>query len=267
MVARTQCFQVRFEICSFSVMFSRMPFETSITMGTNIVSTCSLQLFLDRIEAGTWAIAAAMTGGRLVLEMDPKSGKKIMVPVLEKLKQTGVSLHWRNDGLEDGLEVQRHGEIHPVNVTTGPFPQFPTDLLPLWVTFMTQANGPSILEDTIYDNRFNHVEHLQKMGAKITIISPRRYQVHGNANLTGTHVVATDLRAGAALILAALVAKGTTVVKQFHHVLRGYENIREKLGRWSVQFSSPSQVRAGFHGGNSSQVQQMGSSRHNGQRR
>ena len=223
-------------------MFWRMLFGTSVAMDTIIILT----FFSDRIEAGTWAIAAAMTGGRLVLEMDPKSGKKIMVPVLEMLKQAGVSLHWRHDG----LEVQRHGQIHPVSVTTGPFPQFPTDLLPQWVTFMTLANGPSILEDTIYDSRFNHVEHLQKMGAKFTKFSDKRYQVHGNAKLRGTRVEATDLRAGAALILAALVAEGTTVVKQFQHVLRGYEDIKGKLGCWSVQFGKLPQTRPGFHGGN-----------------
>ena len=206
----------------------------------------SLQLFPDRIEAGTWAIAAAMTGGSLLLIMDPEVGKKIMVPVLEKLQQAGVSLQWRRNG----LEVQRYGQIHPVNVTAGPFPQFPTDLLPQWVTFMTLANGPSILEDTIYDSRFKHVEHLQKMGAKFTKFSDKRYQVHGNAKLRGTRVEATDLRAGAALILAALVAEGTTVVKQFQHVLRGYEDIKGKLGCWSVQFGQLPQTRPGFHGGN-----------------
>ena len=229
-------------------MFLQMLFGTSVAMDKIIILTCSLQFFSDRIEAGTWAIAAAMTGGRLVLEMDPRSGKKIMVPILEMLKKAGVTLQWRHDG----LEVQRHGQIHPVSVTTGPFPKFPTDLLPQWVTFMTQANGDSILKDTIYDSRFNHVEHLKNMGAKITPFPDGRHQVHGNPNrrLQGAHVVATDLRAGAALILAGLVAEGPTVVKQFHHVLRGYENIREKLGRWNVQFQNLPQTRPGFHGGN-----------------
>ena len=213
---------------------------------SDLLNGCTHAVIPDRIEAGTWAIAAAMTRGKLLLKMDPGTGKTIMVPVLQMLEKAGVSLQWRHDG----LEVQRHGQINPVNVTTGPFPQFPTDLLPQWVTFMTQANGPSMLEDTIYDSRFNHVQHLEQMGAKFTRFSGRKYQVHGNAKLRGTRVVATDLRAGAALILAALVAEGTTVVKEFQHVPRGYENIKGKLGCWSVQFSNLPQARPGFHGGN-----------------
>ena len=232
----------------FPVMFSQMLFGTSVATGTNNILTSSLQFYLDRIEAGTWAIAAAMTGGSLLLKMEREIGEAIMEPVFEKLKEAGVSVEWK----DNGLDVQRSTSraIKPVDIITGPFPEFPTDLLPLWVTFMTQANGRSTLEDTIYDNRFNHVEHLKKMGAQFTKFSDRQYQVHGNAKLRGTRVVATDLRAGAALILAALVAEGTTVVKQFQHVLRGYEDIKGKLGCWSVQFGQLPQTRPGFHGGN-----------------
>ncbi len=138
----------------------------------------------------------------------------------------------------------------PVNITTGPFPQFPTDLLPQWVTFMTQANGPSILTDTIYDNRFKHVTHLEEMGARITKISDRKYQVRGNASLTAKRVEATDLRAGAALVLAALVANGSTKIKEFQHVLRGYEDIRGKLLEcWSATIEDVPEARGGFYGG------------------
>ena len=203
--------------------------------------------FPDRIEAGTWAIAAAITGGNLLLKMDPVIGKKIMKPVTEKLINAGVEVTWKSNG----LEVQRLGQIQPVNVTTGAFPKFPTDLLPLWVVFMTQANGPSMLEDSIYDDRFKHIQQLEGMGAEFTKFSDSQYQVHGDAKLKGKHVIASDLRAGAALVLAALVAGGTTVVKEFQHVLRGYENIREKLKCWGVQFHPLPQSRPGFHGGNS----------------
>ena len=177
--------------------------------------------------------------------MDPEIGSEIMVPTLQMLEQAGVRVRWKRDG----LEVQRLGQVNPVNITTGPFPQFPTDLLPLWVTFMTLANGPSTLIDTIYDNRFTHVTHLEKMGAQFTKISDRKYQVHGNARLIGSRVTATDLRAGAALILAGLAAEGTTVVKEFQHVLRGYEDIKVKLRCWGVQFHNLLQVRTGFAGG------------------
>ena len=217
--------------------------------------------FSDRIEAGTWAIAAAITGGSLLLKMDPIIGRKIMVPTLEMLQQAGVNVEWKHNG----LEVQRLGQINPVDITTGPFPDFPTDLLPQWTTFMTLANGSSTLIDTIYDDRFKHVTHLKKMGAKFTTISDSKnnreyYQVHGNAGnakLNGCDVTATDLRAGAALILAGLAAEGTTVVKEFQHVLRGYENIKEKLRCWGVQFHNLPPTRPGFYGGNRSQVGRM----------
>ena len=203
--------------------------------------------FPDRIEAGTWAIAAAITGGNLLLKMDPVIGEKIMEPVTEKLINAGVEVTRERNG----LKVQRSGQINPVNVTTGPFPNFPTDLLPLWVILMTQANGISTVEDSIYDDRFKHIPQLEIMGATFTKISSRKYKVHGKVSLRGARVVASDLRAGAALVLAALVAGGTTVVKEFQHVLRGYENIREKLKCWGVQFRPLPQSRPGFHGGNS----------------
>jgi UDP-N-acetylglucosamine 1-carboxyvinyltransferase len=192
-----------------------------------------------------------MTGGELLLKMDREIGEKIMMPVFKKLQQAGVSLSWTPEGLE--VQRDRHDQIKPVNVTAEPFPGFPTDLLPQWVTFMTLANGPSILHDTIYDNRFQHVPHLVKMGAEISIRRDKKYKVHGKAKLRGTRVVATDLRAGAALILAALVAEGHTVIKEFQHVLRGYENIKEKLSHgWSVRFTSLPQTRPGLDGGNRS---------------
>ena len=178
--------------------------------------------------------------------MDTEIGKIIMVPLIEKLREAGVRVQWKRDG----LEVQRSGQINPVDITTGPFPDFPTDLLPQWTTFMTLANGSSKLKDEIYDNRFSHVPHLENMGAQFTKFSDKEYKVHGRARLRGCHVTATDLRAGAALILAGLAAEGTTVVKEFQHVLRGYENIEEKLRRWNAQVRDLPPTRPGHHGGN-----------------
>lgn len=196
----------------------------------SLLGGCTHTVIPDRIEAGTYAIAAAMTGGTLLLKMDPSVGRGIMATVLEKLRQAGVSVGWK----DDGLEVQRamNAKIRPVDVTTGAFPGFPTDLLPQWVTLMTLASGPSIIQDTIYNNRFSHIQYLKEMGATFTRISDSRYRVHGGAHLRGTRVKATDLRAGAALVLAGLAAAGTTVVEEFQHVLRGYENIKEKLKCW-----------------------------------
>jgi UDP-N-acetylglucosamine 1-carboxyvinyltransferase len=180
--------------------------------------------------------------------MDPRIGRNIMVPVIETLEQAGVHVEWKLNG----FEVQRSGPIKPVSITAGAFPAFPTDLLPQWVTFMTLANGPSDLRDTIWNNRFSHVPHLERMGATFTRLPDGGYRVHGNARLSGNRVDATDLRAGVALILAGLAAEGTTVVRQFQHVLRGYENIKEKLRCWGVQFQNLPQTRPGFHGGNRS---------------
>ncbi|CAB4002600.1 UDP-N-acetylglucosamine 1-carboxyvinyltransferase [Paramuricea clavata] len=228
-----------------------------------LLNGCTHTVIPDRIEAGTWAIAAAITGGSLLLKMNSDIGQRIMVPTLEMLKKAGVDVEWKRNG----LQVQRLGQIKPVSITTGPFPKFPTDLLPQWVTFMTKANGSSRLKDTIYDNRFSHVPHLETMGASFTKLSDTEYQVDGNANLRGNRVEATDLRAGVALILAGLAAEGTTVVRQFQHVLRGYEDIKEKLGCWGVQFQNLPQTRQGFHGGNRRQVRQEGPVQHDRKRR
>ncbi|CAB4002599.1 UDP-N-acetylglucosamine 1-carboxyvinyltransferase [Paramuricea clavata] len=211
-----------------------------------LLNGCTHTVIPDRIEAGTWAIGAAITGGSLLLKMNPEIGQKIMVPVLQMLQKAGVHVQWTHNG----LQVQRRGQIKPVSITTGPFPEFPTDLLPQWVTFMTQANGRSRLKDTIYDNRFSHVLHLKTMGARFTRFSNREYEVHGNANLRGSRVEATDLRAGAALVLAALVADGSTKIKEFEHVLRGYEDIKGKLRRWGVTFQDLPPSREGFYGSN-----------------
>ena len=215
--------------------------------GGALLNGCTHTVIPDRIEAGTWAIAAAMTGGSLTLKMNPGVGRKIMIPVVEKLREAGVRVQWQGDGLK--VERQSYESISPVNITTGPYPDFPTDLLPLWVVFMTQASGPSILKDTIYDNRFQVVEELEKMGARFTKFSDSEHKVHGRANLSGARVVAKDLRAGAALVLAALVAEGSTVVKEFQHVLRGYDNIKEKLKCWRVNHKDLPQTRPGHHGG------------------
>lgn len=203
--------------------------------------------FSDRIEAGTWAIAAAVKGGSLLLKMDVQKGQKIMHPIVEKLKSAGMKVEWQNDG----LKVQRQGELKPVDVTTGPFPEFPTDLLPQWVTLMTLANGRSILKDTIWNKRFNHVKYLKEMGAKIEQVSDEEYHVYGKSRLRGTRVEAPDLRAGVALILAGLAAEGSTVVRGFHHVNRGYDNIVKKLITYcGVDVQVLPQTRPGFHGGN-----------------
>lgn len=198
----------------------------------------------DRIEAGTYAIAAAIAGGQLLLKMDPSIGEKILDLVIEKLRDAGVQVIPRHDG----LLIKRSDSISPVSITTGPYPEFPTDLLPQWVSFMTQAQGTSRIEDTIYDGRFNHVPDLIQMGADISQESVNICHVHGKNTLRGKRVKASDLRAGVALIIAAMAAEGTTVVKKFEHVLRGYENIKEKLKQCGAKVEELAPTRSGHYG-------------------
>lgn len=129
---------------------------------------------------------------------------------------------------KDYITINKDDNLKPVNVKTLGYPGFPTDLQQPLTTLLTQINGKSTLEETIYENRFKNVEYLNKMGAKITI-KDRKIEIEGKTNLVGTTVKATDLRAGACMVLAGLIATGETIIEDVEHVLRGYENIIQKL--------------------------------------
>ena len=176
----------------------------------------------DRIEAGTYVIAGALLGKELKI-----SGiiEDHIEALLSKLKEMGVEIHVENDS---EIIVSRPKEYRPINVKTLVFPGFATDLGQPMSVLLTQANGMSIFEETIYENRMGHIKYLQKMGANITL-TDRTAIFNGPTKLYGTDVVATDLRAGAAMVIAGLAAEGTTYVEEIEHVLRGYENIIEKL--------------------------------------
>ena len=200
----------------------------------------------DRIEAGSYAIAAAISGGPLLLKMDPNVGEIILSIVVKALEDAGVEATWKRNGL---LVKRISGEINAVHITTGPYPKFPTDLLPQWVTFMTQAQGESQIKDTIYDNRFKHVKYLKEMGASLTKKSDRIYIVHGPTKLEGKHVKAEDLRGGFALILAGMAAaKGTTVLKNFKEVQRGYGSVKEKLVQCGAKLEELAATPPGHYG-------------------
>ena len=200
----------------------------------------------DRIEAGSYAIAAAISGGPLLMEMQRESAEEMLSTVVQKLRQAGVQATWQ----DNGLLVQRQGRIKPINITTGPYPEFPTDLLPQWATLMTQAQGPSRIEDTIYNNRFEHLKELRDVSGRplFTNESNTVYIINGGAKLQGKHVKAKDLRGGFALILAGMASEGTTVVKEFHHVLRGYENIKEKLKQCGAKLEELRPTPRGYYG-------------------
>ncbi|SHH15413.1 UDP-N-acetylglucosamine 1-carboxyvinyltransferase [Desulforamulus hydrothermalis] len=176
----------------------------------------------DRIEAGTYLVAAAITRGNLLVENVITDHLK---PVVAKLIEAGANLSEE----ENGLRVDCRGlTLKGVDIKTLPYPGFPTDMQAQFMALLSVAEGTSIITETVFENRFMHVNELKRMGAKIKI-EGRTAVVQGVAGLTGTAVKATDLRAGAALILAGLAAAGETWVTNIHHIDRGYENLIEKL--------------------------------------
>lgn len=194
--------------------------EIRIT-GVNHLNGCFSEVIPDRIEAGTYIIAGALTGHNLRIEnIIPEHVESLTL----KLKEIGVPIEIG----DDYAIVSKTNNMKSINVKTLGYPGFPTDLQQPLTTLLTQCTGKSILEETIYENRFQNVKYLNKMGANIEI-NDRKIYIQGPADLKGSEVVATDLRAGAGLILAGLIAEGTTVVKEVEHVLRGYDSIINKL--------------------------------------
>lgn len=175
----------------------------------------------DRIETGTFAVAAAVTGGSLeIVNCDPQH----ITAVLDKLGQTGVRIERPN---AFSLRVSADG-IDSSDVTTEAYPGFPTDMQAQYMALMTLGGGVSVITETIFENRFMHASELLRMGARIRL-SGREARVEGNGGLTGARVQASDLRASASLVLAGLAAKGQTVIDRVYHIDRGYEKIEEKL--------------------------------------
>ena len=177
----------------------------------------------DRMEAGTFLAAAAITGGDIILENVQEEHLK---PVLAKLAECNI----KTERTAEGMRVRRRGRLCGVQVKTMPFPGFPTDMQAPFMSLLAVAKGTSVMTETIFENRFSHVGELQRMGANIKIDS-RSAVIEGVETLTGAKVRATDLRAGAALILSALAAKGETEISDIYHIERGYDRIDEKLRR------------------------------------
>ena len=180
----------------------------------------------DRIEAGTFAIAAGVTGGHVVLEGADCGTMEALVGVLD---QAGVSVTCETERMEVDARSVGPGAMKPVDITTGPYPELATDIQPPTTVLLTQAAGDSKVNESIFEDRLEWTGELAKMGARIDIRSPQRAVVHGPAKLHGADVEISDLRAGASLILAALAAEGTSSIGGAHHVRRGYENIERKF--------------------------------------
>ncbi|MTI69392.1 MAG: UDP-N-acetylglucosamine 1-carboxyvinyltransferase [Firmicutes bacterium] len=175
----------------------------------------------DRIEAGTYMVAAAITKGDIVIENVLTSHIK---PIIAKLKEAGVEIY-END---DSIRVKADGPINAVDIKTLPYPGFPTDMQAQFMALMGVAEGTSVIIETVFENRFMHVNELKRMGIDVKI-DGRSAIVQGPNSLLGAPVKATDLRAGAALILAGLVSDGNTEVDNIYHIDRGYSDIENKL--------------------------------------
>ncbi|MFK0208031.1 UDP-N-acetylglucosamine 1-carboxyvinyltransferase [Rhizobium sp. NFACC06-2] len=192
--------------------------------GVTSLSGARHRVLPDRIETGTYAMAVAMTGGDVVLEGTRAS---LLDNALDTLKLAGATI----SETETGLRVVRNGNgIQPVDIVTEPFPGFPTDLQAQFMALMTRSQGVSHITETIFENRFMHVQELARLGAKISL-SGQMARIEGVSRLKGAPVMATDLRASVSLVIAGLVAEGETMVSRVYHLDRGFERLEEKLTR------------------------------------
>ncbi len=190
--------------------------------GVDELHGANVRVIPDRIETGTYAMAVAMTGGDVLLE---GARADLLETALDTIARTGAEITTTNEG----IRVYRNGAgIRPVDITTEPFPGFPTDLQAQFMGLMTMAKGRSHITETIFENRFMHVQELARLGAHITL-SGQTAIVDGVAKLKGAPVMATDLRASVSLVIAGLAAEGETIVNRVYHLDRGFERLEEKL--------------------------------------
>lgn len=189
--------------------------------GVNKLTGCTYKVIPDQIEAGTYMIAAAATKGDIIIdEIIPKH----LEPITAKLKEMGMGI----EEYGDSMRVFYEKELEPVNIQTLPYPGFPTDLQQPMTVLLSSLNGGSIVVEGVSEDRFKYVNEIKKMGANIEF-TKKYAKIQGTRNLKGTVVQATDLRAGAALIIAGLVAEGLTEIIDIYHIDRGYEHIENKF--------------------------------------
>ena len=195
--------------------------------GVDTVGGTSYQVMPDRIEAGTFLCAAAACGGRIRLD---KASPSSMDATLEKLRDAGARIR----SGEDWIELEMPKRPRPVNLRTAPYPGFATDMQAQFMALNALADGTSVIHETIFENRFMHVQELNRLGADIQIEGNTAI-VKGVAALSGANVMATDLRASASLVIAGLVARGTTTIERIYHLDRGYESMERKLQTLGAQ--------------------------------
>jgi UDP-N-acetylglucosamine 1-carboxyvinyltransferase len=198
--------------------------------GVSRLSGARHSVLPDRIETGTYAMAVAMTGGDVMLE---GARPELLQAALDVLTQTGAEIAATNTG----IRIARNGAgIAAVDVSTAPFPAFPTDLQAQFMALMTRAKGTSRITETIFENRFMHVQELVRLGASIHL-DGETATVEGRRRLKGAPVMATDLRASVSLVIAALAAEGETMVNRVYHLDRGFERLEDKLSACGAQIS------------------------------
>ena len=197
--------------------------STITITGVKYLHSCFHEVIPDRIEAGTYLVIGSLLGENLKIDnMIPNH----LEALIAKLKESGVNMEI---GL-DNIIINASDNYKPIEIKTLVYPGFATDLQQIMATFLTQCKGKSTIEETIYENRFQNLKELKKMGAKANIRKDnRKASIRGKTKLVGTDVVATDLRGGASLLVAALIADGITTIDNISYILRGYDNITEKL--------------------------------------
>jgi len=216
------------EVVDLGVCLNKMGAEikglgtnTIIVKGVSSLNTAEHTIIFDRIEAGTYLVAGVMAGGKIKCNnVEPDK----MESIIQKLKETGATV--TQD--KTSVTVSSKKNFNPVDIRTAPYPAFPTDMQAQFMALNVMANGVSEVTETIFENRFMHVQELIRMGADIDIRQNTAI-IKGNAVLQGTNVMATDLRASASLVLAGLVAKGTTIIDRIYHLDRGYQDLEKKF--------------------------------------
>lgn len=196
--------------------------DTLTIEGVEKLNGCDYSVLPDRIETGTYLVAAAITGGKVLVK---DTSSKLLDAVLAKLEEAGAIVDIGDDWIELDMEGRKP---QAVNIRTAPYPAFPTDMQAQFCALNAVAHGAGSITETVFENRFMHIQELVRMGADINLEGNTAI-IKGVDNLNGAPVMATDLRASASLILAGLVAKGETVVERIYHIDRGYDHIEEKL--------------------------------------
>ena len=222
------------EVVDLGVCLNKMGAEikglgtnTIIVKGVSSLNTAEHTIIFDRIEAGTYLVAGIMAGGKIKCNnVEPDK----MESIIQKLKETGATV--TQD--KTSVTVSSKKNFNPVDIRTAPYPAFPTDMQAQFMALNVMANGVSEVTETIFENRFMHVQELIRMGADIDIRQNTAI-IKGNAVLQGTNVMATDLRASASLVLAGLVAKGTTTIDRIYHLDRGYQDLEKKFNAIGAQ--------------------------------